>query len=978
MICLKCGFDLTDNQSECPRCGVIIAKARPTPTRPVVAAVQNNPSPAPPVEEVTGLRGNATKLRLFAMGIDNLFASIVGILVATKLIKVPPDDWPAGWLFVSLAYLAYYFVQEGIWGTTLGKRAFGLWVVCLDGTPAGWLEAWWRTLFRILEVNPLLLGPVPGGLAIARSKHRQRLGDLAAGTVVVTRKELARASEQAKTEAAPSRGSGEPTPYENAPGDAPKSGAPPSSSIGEPVISDPQPPSRRTPPTLPESTPFLHMKTGFLIGKKYRLEERLGEGAVGVVYRAVHVGLEKAFAIKLLKTTGPPSSAAALERFRREAVALGRLRHPNIVKVTDFGTDGVEGGLPYIVTEFLEGRPLSEVCRGRGPLPLAQALPLLEQIAAAVDAAHEAGVLHRDLKPGNVFVCSESLESPNVKVLDFGLAKLLAGPDEFSDGTSLVGAESLPGLTTTGSLMGTPLYMAPELLRRGKASRSSDIYSFGVLAYEILGGKPPFQGRLDEVLTGHLKTPPLPLPLPPRVWQSLWATLQKDPARRPNTAGEVVRRFRQGMIEVSKPISIATVEAGYRTREQNPYYQRISLIVAVALLVLFCLTLVKAVRSMRYHGRLTWVKSKSAAENNGTRRPVEAQKPIVTFGFNDIEQACGDLSSLPNYLCLVNQGKGQIAGGLRLVLNENLASFTSRTISRNKIEVRVTRKASRYLPYSLHFGPPKGKALMPGLYTEAKIGTTYPCPEEGGRFRVLQILLTADNEIRRFVADFETYCNGSRGRYDTAIGRIAVGERIELHERGEKPHLPAPQRPAEQSSSTAPMSPGVALGFNDIERACGDLSSLPNYLCLLNEGSEQIAGGARRVLNKDLSFFTSDTTSRDGITGIKNVIAVKGKKQHYSFYFYPPSNKTMIPGLYKMPETDLSNLLPGIGIEFKANRDAYYYANSYSCYREGQFRILQILLTDNKVRRFVADFETSCAIGRIAVGERIEIPRVAE
>jgi serine/threonine-protein kinase len=257
------------------------------------------------------------------------------------------------------------------------------------------------------------------------------------------------------------------------------------------------------------------------------LQESLGEGAAGVVYRAVHIGLEKSFAIKLLKTSGPPD-LAALERFRREAVALGRLRHPHIVDVTDSGIDNSEG-VPYIVTELLEGRPLS------GPLPLAQALPLLDQIAGAIDAAHGAGVLHRDLKPGNVMVCEEG--SPRVKVLDFGLAELLAAPD----GTSDVFEE-----------IGTPLYAAPELIDSGKASQATDIYSFGVLVYEILGGKPPFQGSVTEVLNSHLETEPPPLSLPREVWCALREALQKDPALRPRTAGEVVRRLREGAAQAER------------------------------------------------------------------------------------------------------------------------------------------------------------------------------------------------------------------------------------------------------------------------------------------------------------------------------------------------------------------------------------------------------------------------------------------
>jgi len=189
--------------------------------------------------------------------------------------------------------------------------------------------------------------------------------------------------------------------------------------------------------------------------------------------------------------------------------------------------------------ELLDGAPLSDICR-EGPLPLSQALPLLEEIAGAVDAAHSAGVLHRDLKPGNIFICSSQ-----VKVLDFGLAELVAGPDEVSEGLP-AGEDNPPGLTATGSLQGTPFYAAPELIRYGEASRASDIYSFGVLVYEILGGKPPFQGTVPEVLNGHLDAEPPPLPLPPEVWSVLRDVLQKDPALRPRTAGEVVSRLREG------------------------------------------------------------------------------------------------------------------------------------------------------------------------------------------------------------------------------------------------------------------------------------------------------------------------------------------------------------------------------------------------------------------------------------------------
>jgi CHASE2 domain-containing sensor protein len=173
--------------------------------------------------------------------------------------------------------------------------------------------------------------------------------------------------------------------------------------------------------------------------------------------------------------------------------------------------------------ELLEGTPLS------GPLPLDRALPILEEIASAVDAAHGAGILHGDLKPANVLVCADG-----VKVLDFGLAELLNAPD------------------VDERMLGTPLYVAPELARGGKTGPASDIYSFGVLVYEILAGQPPFQGTVAEVLNGHLYRDPPPLALPPEVWLVLREALEKDPALRPRTAGEVVNRLREGVAQAER------------------------------------------------------------------------------------------------------------------------------------------------------------------------------------------------------------------------------------------------------------------------------------------------------------------------------------------------------------------------------------------------------------------------------------------
>jgi CHASE2 domain-containing sensor protein/tRNA A-37 threonylcarbamoyl transferase component Bud32 len=271
---------------------------------------------------------------------------------------------------------------------------------------------------------------------------------------------------------------------------------------------------------------------------KYRLDGRLGEGAVGTVYRATHLGLKRVFALKLLKP-GPALDPFSVARFQREAEALGRLRHPHIVDVTDSGIDPGTGA-PYLVMELLEGTPLSELCRTAGPLPLGRALPILDAIAAAVDAAHGQGILHRDLKPGNILLCGTDEE---VKVLDFGLAEISVLPAVAGDRE---GWESTADgrLTATDDLLGTPLYVAPEVIRRAGAGRASDIYSFGVIAYEVLAGKPPFEGPTRDVLAGHLEREPPPGALPAGVWSALRDSLAKDPASRPATAGEIVHRLR--------------------------------------------------------------------------------------------------------------------------------------------------------------------------------------------------------------------------------------------------------------------------------------------------------------------------------------------------------------------------------------------------------------------------------------------------
>ena len=277
-----------------------------------------------------------------------------------------------------------------------------------------------------------------------------------------------------------------------------------------------------------------------IIDGKYRVEQRLGQGGMGVVYRGRHVALDRTFALKLIRSASGGRSFAG--RFQIEARALGKLKHPNIVEVTDYGVDPRGPGLPYLVMEYLEGTTLQDLCEEIGALPVDRALPLLDSIAQAIDYAHQHGVLHRDLKPGNVFLARNEATAETAKILDFGLARLLeqplAGegsriheaetpqrlaPDKSPQGeTGDLSQTEYPPLsrplipsaervTQKGTLTGTPAYMAPEIVRGDDATSASDIYAFGILTYQVLVGRLPFDGIVSEIIHSHLEqAPPAP------------------------------------------------------------------------------------------------------------------------------------------------------------------------------------------------------------------------------------------------------------------------------------------------------------------------------------------------------------------------------------------------------------------------------------------------------------------------------------
>ncbi len=267
----------------------------------------------------------------------------------------------------------------------------------------------------------------------------------------------------------------------------------------------------------------------------FRVCERIGRGAFCSVYRATHPLIGKEVAIKLL-ARAHAQDPCSVQRFIEEARAVTRLRHPNIVDIYGFGE--LHDGTPYHVMELLRGNSLAEVLRQHRVLPIGRALHILGEVASALDAAHAAGILHRDLKPPNVFILGDISGDFEVKLLDFGVAKFL-------DGTTQT--------TAAGMVIGTPAYMSPEQCAAEPLAATSDVYSLGVLAFELLTGQLPFSNENNaRALVQHLTEMPLRVSevaqhLPRGLDAAVAAMLDKAPAKRPQSAGEAVERLRQAV-----------------------------------------------------------------------------------------------------------------------------------------------------------------------------------------------------------------------------------------------------------------------------------------------------------------------------------------------------------------------------------------------------------------------------------------------
>ncbi len=283
-----------------------------------------------------------------------------------------------------------------------------------------------------------------------------------------------------------------------------------------------------------DGTPLIEVgawSEGTVIRGKYRILEKVGQGGMGSVYKAFHVLFGE---LRALKVINPDllSDQMFVKRFKQEAVIARKLDHPNAVRVDDI--DEAEDGRPFMVMEYIEGESLKSRIQARGSLPVPMVCSISRQVAAALNAAHKLGMVHRDIKPANI-VLIQSPQGEQAKVLDFGIAR-------FRDGKS--GESSEMTLTGTGVVIGTPQYMSPEQAmgkRSGELDGRSDLYSLGVVMYQMLTGELPFKADTTmELLLAHINTPPRPilearpeLKIPPEVAQAVMRCLEKKPDQRP-------------------------------------------------------------------------------------------------------------------------------------------------------------------------------------------------------------------------------------------------------------------------------------------------------------------------------------------------------------------------------------------------------------------------------------------------------------
>jgi len=301
---------------------------------------------------------------------------------------------------------------------------------------------------------------------------------------------------------------------------------------------------------------------GTLVRGKYRILCKVGQGGMGTVYKALHLAFDELRALKVISSE-LMSEETFVKRFRHEAVITRKLQHPNAVRVDDI--DEAEDGRPFIVMEYIEGRSLKALIQQQGPLPVPRVCSIVRQVAAALDAAHHLGMVHRDIKPDNI-VLIELPEGERAKVLDFGIAKLKE---------ARLGETAGMTLTGTGLVIGTPQYMSPEqaMGKRGdQLDGRSDLYSLGIVMYQMLAGELPFKADTTmEMLLAHMQRPPTPikalrpdLQIPDSIAALVMRTLEKNRDLRPASGKALIEELDRAEGGRPSPLLAETVVASLR------------------------------------------------------------------------------------------------------------------------------------------------------------------------------------------------------------------------------------------------------------------------------------------------------------------------------------------------------------------------------------------------------------------------------
>jgi serine/threonine-protein kinase len=290
---------------------------------------------------------------------------------------------------------------------------------------------------------------------------------------------------------------------------------------------------------------------GTVVRGKYRILEKIGQGGMGAVYKALHITFDELRAIKVISSE-LVNDAMFLKRFQHEAVITRKLHHPNAVRVDDI--DESEDGRPFIVMEYIQGRSLRKLIEEEGAMTAARTCSIIKQVAAGLDAAHRLGMIHRDIKPDNI-VLIETPEGEQAKVLDFGIAKIKE---------SRLGETAGMTLTGTGVVIGTPQYMSPEqaMGKRGdQLDGRSDLYSLGIVMYQMLTADLPFKADTTmAMILAHLQTAPMPfrtvrpdLNVPEAVAALVMKLLEKQPEMRPPSAQELIAEIERAEAQGISP-----------------------------------------------------------------------------------------------------------------------------------------------------------------------------------------------------------------------------------------------------------------------------------------------------------------------------------------------------------------------------------------------------------------------------------------